>query len=65
MVRSDRDSEYVEPFSEFYAQHGIIHTTIFSFNCVAECKNCILKDTMNAMLISYGLSQNMWGEAIL
>ena len=25
MVRSDRGGEYVEPFSEFCAQHGIIH----------------------------------------
>ena len=25
MVRSDRGGEYVEPFSEFYAQHGIIN----------------------------------------
>ena len=34
-------------------------------NGVAKRKNRTLKEMMNAMLISYGLLQNMWGEAIL
>ena len=69
MVRSDRGGEYVEPFSEFCAQHGIIHEVTPPYspqsNVVAERKNRTLKDMMNAMLISSGLPQNMWGEAIL
>jgi len=32
---------------------------------VAERKKCILKDMMNAILVSSSLSDNMWGEAIL
>ena len=34
-------------------------------NGVVERKNRTLKEMMNAMLISSGLPQNMWGEAIL
>ncbi|KAL8111821.1 hypothetical protein AgCh_019500 [Apium graveolens] len=34
-------------------------------NGVAERKNRTLKDMMNAMLLSSGLPQSMWGEAIL
>ena len=60
MVRSDRDGEYVEPFNEFCAQHGIIHEVpppcSPQANGVAKCKNCTLKDMMNAMLLSSGLS---------
>ena len=32
---------------------------------MAERKNRTLKEMMNAMLISSGLPQNLWGEAIL
>ena len=34
-------------------------------NGIAERKNPTLKEMMNAMLISSGLPQNMWGEAVL
>ena len=34
-------------------------------NGVVERKNRTLKEMMNAMLISFGLPQNMWGETIL
>ena len=34
-------------------------------NGVANQKNRTLKEMMNAMLLSYDLPQNMWGEAIL
>ena len=34
-------------------------------NGIAERKNRTLKDTMNAMLISSSLPNNMWDEAIL
>ena len=69
MIRSDRGGEYVEPFSELCAQNGIIHEVTPPYspesNGVAERKNRTLKEMMNAMLLSSGLPQNMWGEAIL
>ena len=34
-------------------------------NGVAKLKNRTLKEMMNETLISFGLPQNMWGEAIL
>jgi hypothetical protein len=69
-LRTDRDGEYESnPFSEFCEQNGIIHevTPLYSpeSNGVAERKNRTLKEMMNDMLISSGLSSNMWGEVIL
>ena len=34
-------------------------------NGIAERKNQTLKEMMNALLISFGLPQNLWGKAIL
>ena len=69
VIRSDRGGEYEAPIGEFCAQHGIIHEVTAPYspqsNGVAERKNRTLKEMMNAMLISSGLPQNMWGEAIL
>ena len=69
VVRSDRGGEYVAPFGEYCSQHGIIHEVTPPYspqsNEVVERKNRTLKEMMNAMLNSSGLSQNMWGEAIL
>ena len=69
VLRSDRGGEYESPFAEFCAQNGIIHQTTAPYspqqNGVAERKNRTLKEMMNAMLVSSGLPQNMWGEAIL
>ena len=69
VLRSDRGGEYESPFVDLCAQHGIIHETTTPYspqsNGVAERKNHTLKEMMNAMLISFGLPQNMWGEAIL
>ena len=66
--RSDRCGEYESPFVDVCAQHRIIHETITPYspqsNGVVELKNHTLKEIMNAMLISFGLPQNMWGEAI-
>ncbi|KAL8149960.1 hypothetical protein AgCh_006827 [Apium graveolens] len=68
-IRSDRGGEYVEPFEEFCSQPGIIHEVTAPYspqsNGVAERKNRSLKEMMNAMLLSFGLPQSMWGEAIL
>ena len=56
-------------FVDFCALHGIIYETITPYspqsNGVIERKNRTLKEMMNVMLISSGLPQNMWGEAIL
>ena len=42
------------------------HYTLFTLaKGVAERKNKTLKEMMNVMLISFGLSQNLWGEAVL
>ena len=69
MLRSDRGGEYVAPYGVYCAQHGIIHQTTAPYsppsNGVAERKNRTLKEMMNAMLISSGLPQNLWGEVIL
>ena len=68
-LRSDRGGEYETPIGDFCAQHGIVHEVTPPYspqsNGVAERKNRTLKEMMNAMLISSGLPQNMWGEAIL
>ena len=68
-IRSDRGGEYDALFDRFYQEHGIIHQTYAPYtpqqNGIAERKNRTLKEMMNAMLISLGLPQNLWGEAFL
>ncbi|GJZ71776.1 pol polyprotein, partial [Tanacetum coccineum] len=69
VVRSDRGGAYVAPFAELCVKHGIRHefTALYSpqQNSIAESKNCTLKEMVTAMLISSGMSHDMWGEAIL
>ncbi|KAD7117956.1 hypothetical protein E3N88_05224 [Mikania micrantha] len=69
VLRSDRGGEYVSSFADICAQNGIIHECTAPYspqqNGIAERKNRTLKEMMNAMLISSGMSQDMWGEAIL
>ena len=69
-LRSDRDGEYdTNSLSIFCEKNGIIHETSAPYtpqqNGIAERKNRTLKEIMNAMLISSGLPDNMWGEAVL
>jgi transposase InsO family protein len=69
-LRTDRGGEYESnPFTKFCEQNGIIHEVTPPYspesNGVVERKNRTLKEMMNAMLVSSGLSSNMWGEAIL
>ncbi|CAM8925101.1 unnamed protein product [Rhodiola kirilowii] len=68
-LRSDRGGEYVEPFGALCAQTGIIHEVTPPYtpqsNGVAERKNRTIKEMVNAMLLSSGLPQSMWGEAVL
>ena len=69
MIRSDRGGEYEAHFGDFCSQHGIIHQTTAPYspqqNGVVERKNRTLKEMMNALLLSSGLPQNLWEEAIL
>ena len=69
MIRSDRGGEYESPFAEICLENGIIHQTTAPYtpqsNGIVERKNQTLKEMMNALLISSGLPQNLWGEAIL
>ena len=59
---------YESPFVDVCAKHETIHETTTPYspksNGMAKQKNRTLKELMNAMLISSGLPQNMWGEAI-
>ena len=69
MIRSDRGGEYEFPFQEICLENGIIHQKTAPYtpqqNGVAERKNRTLKEMMNALLLSFGLPQNLWGEAVL
>ena len=69
-LRSDRGGEYdTNSLANFCEKNGIIHETSAPYtpqqNGIAERKNRTLKEMMNAMLISSGLPDNMWGEAVL
>ena len=69
-LRSGRGGEYDTNFlTGFCEKNSIIHETSASYtpqqNGVIEQKNRTLKDMMNVMLVSSGLSNNMWGEAVL
>ena len=59
MLISGQGGEYVSPFVDDRAQHGIIHETTTPYspqsNGVAKRKNRTLKEMMNAMLISSSL----------
>ena len=54
--------------SNFCKMHGIIHEVTPEYaprsNGIAERKNRILLDMVNAMLVSSGLPKIMWGEAL-
>ncbi|KAK8570584.1 hypothetical protein V6N13_032201 [Hibiscus sabdariffa] len=69
-LRSDRGGEYGSNFlKEVCEKNDIIHETSAPYfpqqNGIAERKNRTLKEMMNSLLISSGLSDNMWGDAIL
>nr|GEX46471.1 hypothetical protein [Tanacetum cinerariifolium] len=63
VVRSDRGCEYMSPFADLCVKHGIRHEFTAPYlpqqNGIAERKNRTLKETVNAMLIIFGLSRDM------
>ena len=70
ILRSDRGGEYTSySLNSFCEEQGIIHEITPPYspqsNGIAERKNRTLLDMVNAMLLSSGLSENLWGEAIL
>ena len=64
-IRSDRGGEYESPFAEKCLENGIIHQITAPYthkdNGIAERKKWSLNEMMNALLISSGLPQNLWG----
>ena len=67
-IRLDRGGEYVS-FNDYCVKKGIIHEVTPPYspesNGVDERKNRILKEIMNAMLISSNAHDNLWDEALL
>ncbi|GJW16884.1 retrovirus-related pol polyprotein from transposon TNT 1-94 [Tanacetum coccineum] len=62
--------DYGLSFAELYATHGIRKRVHAPYSPQAKRVlpkegNCTLKEMVTAMLISSGMSQDMWGEAIL
>ncbi|KAJ0052308.1 hypothetical protein Pint_00881 [Pistacia integerrima] len=69
-LRMDRGGEYESyDLDSFCRDHSIIHETTRPYspqsNGVGERKNRILKEMVNAMLISFGALFNLLGEAML
>ena len=69
-LRSDRGGEYNTNYiKEYCDENGIIHESFAPYtleqNDIAEQKNRTLKEMMNAMLLSFGMPDDMWGEAVL
>ncbi|KAK8950761.1 hypothetical protein KSP39_PZI003380 [Platanthera zijinensis] len=67
--RSDRGGEYtVTGFKEFCASEGIILETTAPYspqsNGVAERKNRTLTEMLNSMLLTAGMPNSFWGEAV-
>nr|GEV77177.1 retrotransposon protein, putative, Ty1-copia subclass [Tanacetum cinerariifolium] len=70
ILRSDRGGEYFSTeFSSYCESQSLIHQRIAPYtpqkNGVAEKKNRVLQDMINAMLVSANLPKNLWGEALL
>ncbi|GLU19483.1 hypothetical protein SLE2022_357320 [Rubroshorea leprosula] len=66
-LKTDRGGEYYDP--SYFESTGIIHEITAPYtpqqNGVAERKNRVLTEMVNAMLSNSGLSPGFWGEALL
>lgn len=67
ILRSDRGSEYTSNEINQYCQDNrIFHQVTAPYspqsNGVAERKNRTLLDMINSMILSSGVSQNLWGK---
>ena len=67
--RSDKGGEYgTKTLEDFCEKNCIIHEVSAPYtpqqNGLAEQKNRTLKEMMNSMFLSSGLSNNMWGKAV-
>jgi len=67
-LKTGRGGEYeTNSLTIFCEKNGIIHEVsvprTLKQNGIAERKNKILKEMMNVMLLSWGLSDNMWGKS--
>ncbi|GJS71708.1 zinc finger, CCHC-type containing protein, partial [Tanacetum coccineum] len=66
-LRTNRGGEYYDPV--FFQSVGIIHEITAPYtpqqNGVAERKNRALKEMLNSLLSYSGLSEGLWGEAML
>ena len=68
--RSDRGDEYSTKTLEDFCEKNVIIDEVSGpytpqQKGLAERKNRTLKEMMNSMLLSSGLSNNIWGEAVL
>nr|GEZ86925.1 zinc finger, CCHC-type [Tanacetum cinerariifolium] len=67
LTAADRGGEYYDPV--FFQSVGFIQETTASYtpqqNGMAERKNKALKEMVNSMLSYLGLSEGIWGEAML
>ncbi|GJT76095.1 zinc finger, CCHC-type containing protein [Tanacetum coccineum] len=65
--RTDRGGEYMDTL--YFLSVGIIHETTAPYtpqqNGISERKNRVLREMVNFMLSYLGLSQGLWGEAML
>jgi hypothetical protein len=65
--RSDRGGEFYHP--DYFESTGIVHQTTALYSPqqhgIAERKNRVLEERVNAMLSYSGLSKGYWGEAML
>ena len=69
-LRTDRGGEYeTNSLTAFCEKNGMIHEGNAPRTCqqnrIVKRKNGTHKEIMNAILLSSGLSNNMWGKATL
>lgn len=69
-LRSDRGGEYSTlSLKDFYEKYEIVHEFTAPYtlehNGIIEMKNITLKNMINAMLLSLGLPNDIWGGCFI